>query len=110
MYLNELKDWMSVDFFDILQKIEQSVFATLHSQFDTLLKKWFSMLVEEPEISIRLNADFSPVVEQAGFDTEYSHLSGGERTAVALAYRLALNQVINSLIWMSQQKDFPIHS
>ena len=29
---------------------------------------------------------------------DYSYLSGGERTAIALAYRLALNQTINSLL------------
>ncbi|MBU2496783.1 MAG: AAA family ATPase [Nanoarchaeota archaeon] len=98
LYLKDLREWISEKFSTILSKIEQSVLATLHSQFDTLMKKWFSMLVEEPEITVRLDTEFSPIVEQAGYDTDYSHLSGGERTAVALAYRLALNQVINSLI------------
>jgi len=108
LYLKELREWLSSSFSEILLKIEQSVLAVLHSQFDSLLKKWFSMLIEEPEIAIRLDADFSPIVEQAGYDTEYSHLSGGERTAVALAYRLALNQVINSLISQIKTKDLLI--
>ena len=108
LYLKELREWLSSSFSEILLKIEQSVLAALHSQFDSLLKKWFSMLIEEPEIAIRLDADFSPIVEQAGYDTEYSHLSGGERTAVALAYRLALNQVINSLISQIKTKDLLI--
>lgn len=108
IYLKDLRDWVSRNFIAILLKIEQSVLATLHSQFDSLLKKWFSMLVEEPEITIRLSEDFSPIVEQAGFDTDYSHLSGGERTAVALAYRLALNQVINSMISQIKTRDLLI--
>jgi exonuclease SbcC len=35
-------------------------------------------------------------------------LSGGERTAVALAYRLALNQVINSLLSRIKTRDLII--
>lgn len=108
LYLKELREWISKDFTEILLKIEQSVLATLHSQFDSLMKKWFSMLIDEPEISVRLDSEFSPIVEQAGYDTDYSHLSGGERTAVALAYRLALNQVINSLISQIKTKDLLI--
>ncbi len=107
-YLKEMRDWISKNFVEILLKIEQSVLGTLHSQFESLLRKWFTMLVEEQEMSVRLDPDFSPIVEQAGFDTEYSHLSGGERTAVALAYRLALNQVINSLISQIKTRDLLI--
>lgn len=106
--LKELREWLSGNFTEIIMKIEQSVLAALHSQFDSLLKKWFAMLIEEPEITVRLNADFSPIVEQAGYDTDYSHLSGGERTAVALAYRLALNKVINSLISQIKTRDLLI--
>lgn len=108
LYLKELREWISKNFVEILLKIEQSVLGTLHSQFESLLRKWFSMLIEEQEMGVRLDPDFSPIVEQAGFDTEYSHLSGGERTAVALSYRLALNQVINSLISQIKTRDLLI--
>ncbi len=107
-YLKGLREWLHNDFDEIVSKIEQSVFAALHSDFDILLKKWFSMLVEEPEMLVRLDADFSPIVEQAGYDTEYAHLSGGERTAIALAYRLALNQVVNKLITQIKTRDLLI--
>jgi DNA repair protein SbcC/Rad50 len=33
-------------------------------------------------------------VEQSGYELDVSSLSGGERTAVALAYRLALNYMV----------------
>jgi exonuclease SbcC len=39
---------------------------------------------------------------------DYSYLSGGERTAIALAYRLALNQVINSMISKIKTRDLVI--
>jgi exonuclease SbcC len=39
---------------------------------------------------------------------DYSYLSGGERTAVALAYRLALNQTINSVLSQIKTGDIVI--
>ena len=48
-------------------------------------------------MSAKLDDNFSPIIEQQDYELDYSFLSGGERTAIALAYRLSLNQVINSL-------------
>ena len=41
---------------------------------------------------------FTPIILQRETEMDYEFLSGGERTAVALAYRLALNQIINSIM------------
>jgi exonuclease SbcC len=41
-----------------------------------------------------LDEEFSPLVQQNGYDSAVENLSGGEKTACALAYRLALNKVI----------------
>ena len=71
--------------------------VTLKQEFSNLFSKWFSSLVSE-NLSARLEDDFSPVVEQNGYELDYNFLSGGERTAVALAYRLSLNQIINGLL------------
>ena len=59
-------------------------------------------------INVRLDDEFSPVIEQDGFETSFESLSGGERTAVALAYRLSLNQVINSVLSKIKTKDMII--
>ena len=56
----------------------------------------------------QLDENFSPVIMQGGIEMEYSFLSGGERTAVALAYRLALNQTINSILSQIKTKDLVI--
>ena len=60
------------------------------------------------QLSVRIDEAFSPVIEQNGYVTEYTNLSGGEKTAVALAYRLALNKVINALIDSIKTKDLLI--
>jgi len=56
------------------------------------------MLVPEGSLDTQLDENFTPIIMQGGIEMDYSSLSGGERTAVALAYRLALNQTINSLL------------
>ena len=96
VYLNKLRKWLQDRFPAVLSAIEQAVMAKLHADFSMLFEKWFSMFVSE--LSARIDENFSPVIESRGYELDYSFLSGGERTAVALAYRLALNQVINSFI------------
>ena len=70
---------------------------TLKEEFSRLFSKWFSILVSDT-LTARLNDNFSPVIEQQDYEIDYSFLSGGERTAIALAYRLSLNQVLNSML------------
>jgi len=95
--LGELEDWLSSSFLSIISFTERNIMLKLREEFSKLFNEWFNILV--PEIfAVHLDEDFTPIIEQQGFQLEYSFLSGGERTAIALAYRLALNQVINSLM------------
>ena len=66
------------------------------------------MLMEEETISVRLDAEFTPLVSQDGYETVVEHLSGGEKTSVALAYRLALNRVLNELLRDVKTRDLLI--
>ncbi|MDG6989294.1 MAG: hypothetical protein JRN21_08265 [Nitrososphaerota archaeon] len=89
--LREREVWLSDYFVPTVKIIEKSVLATVNQEFDALFKKWFGLLVDEPEKEVRVDEDFAPVVTQAGYEQDVRYLSGGERTSVALAYRLALN-------------------
>ncbi len=93
--LESFEAWLSDEFLSVIEKLERAVFFKINREFELLLKRWFSVLVDN--IEIRLSDDFTPIIEQNGYENEYAELSGGERTALALAYRLALNQLINSL-------------
>ena len=55
-----------------------------------------------------MDESFTPLIEQQGHDIDYAYLSGGERTAAALAYRLALNQTINNIVTEIKTKDIII--
>ncbi len=95
--IRELEYWISEKFLEIILFTEKQVMMALKEEFSKLFSKWFSILVSD-SLSAKLDDDFSPVIEQQDYELDYSFLSGGERTAIALAYRLALNQVINSLL------------
>jgi len=106
VHLKKLENWISVNFILTIEKIEKEVMSKVHSEFSELFGKWFSMLVEG--LSARINEEFTPAIEQNGFEIDYRFLSGGERTAAALAYRLALNQVINGLMSEIKTRDLLI--
>jgi exonuclease SbcC len=89
--------WMSDFFNGLMQVMEQHVLTKVYHDFNALFQQWFSILIENDVLVARLDENFSPVVQQDGYDTDVDHLSGGEKTACALAYRLALNKVINEL-------------
>lgn len=80
----------------------------IYREFNELFQSWFDVLIEDENISVRLDDSFSPVVEQNGYETELENLSGGEKTSCALAYRLALNKVINDFIGEIKTKDLII--
>lgn len=96
--IQKLQDFLSKGFFEIISNIEKQVMLKLSYEFNSLFRNWSSMLIENENMQARIDEEFSPMIEQAGHDISYKYLSGGERTALALAYRLALNQVINSML------------
>ncbi|MDI6738266.1 MAG: hypothetical protein QME12_07190 [Nanoarchaeota archaeon] len=103
-----LKEWLDYYFMQLADDMEKTVMAKAHSEFNLLLAKWFSMLVDNESVAIRLDTEFTPVIEQNGYEIDYGFLSGGEKTAAALAYRLALNQVVNNMMSDIQTKDIII--
>ena len=70
-----------------------------------LFRTWFNVLIEDEAISVRLDDEFTPIIEQNGYETNVESLSGGEKTSVALSYRLALNKVINDIASGIRTKD-----
>jgi len=106
-YLSDLEEWLSKKFIPIMLVVEKNVFTKLKIEFSKLFSKWFSMLVSD-SFNVRLSEDFTPIIEQQDYEIDYAYLSGGERTAVALAYRLALNQVINSFLSKIKTRDLVI--
>ncbi len=96
--LSSVEYWLDSSFTNLIETMEKQVMLRVYSDFNGLFQKWFSMLIDNENLIARLSENFSPIIEQNGYDIDYNYLSGGEKTACALAYRLALNQVINNLM------------
>jgi DNA repair protein SbcC/Rad50 len=89
--------WIEESFVNIISIIERNIMRSLYNEFNSLFTEWFDLLIEDSLITSKLDDEFTPLVQQNGYDIEISSLSGGEKTALALAYRLALNKVINDI-------------
>lgn len=106
--LKKVSSWIEALFCPLVESIEKQVLARVYGEFNELFIKWFDLLVEDGLFTARLDDSFAPILEQNGFDTLTENLSGGEKTACALAYRLALNKVINDIMTLVQTKDLLI--
>ena len=107
-YLKKVHNYLGEFFENLVINMEKHVMATIYQEFNSLVKKWFDEILTDESISVRLDNEFTPIIEQNGYETEIQNLSGGEKTAVALSYRLALNKVINDVISTIKTKDMII--
>ena len=95
--LKEYQIWIDDYFIPTLDAIEKHVMLNINQDFNAHFQKWFSMLVEDLGKEARIDEDFTPLVEQDGYEQEIYYLSGGEKTSVALSYRLALNSIVQKV-------------
>ncbi len=98
----EAAHWLSEFFGPALESIERHVLGHINLRFDELFRKWFGMLVEGTELDVTIDENFTPVVNQGGYELDIWSLSGGEKTSVALAYRLALNHMVKEVSGVDQ--------
>lgn len=92
--LKEYVSWLSEYFVPAVARMERTIFNSTNREFDEEFGRWFAFLVEDSTKGVRVDEDFTPSVTQDSYEQEVSNLSGGERTALALAYRLALNKTV----------------
>ncbi|MFX1313085.1 MAG: AAA family ATPase [Promethearchaeota archaeon] len=108
-YYNELQNWAVVEFPILIRDIEKNIlsFSALH--FNSYFKEWFHELVEDKNIEVEIRKDdFQPIIYVNGYETPFNDLSGGEKSGLSLAYRLALNKIINERHQEVKTKDLLI--
>jgi len=106
-WLKGIRSWIDSFFIPLMKLMEQKVLQQIYADFNHRFGEWFDMLIEDEAMSVSIDADFTPKISQNGYDVDVDSLSGGERTSVALAYRLTLNKIVNDLIGL-QTKDLLI--
>ena len=104
-YILQLSNWIDELFVNLMSTMEKHVMININSQFNELFKNWFDILLEDESIHVRVDEEFTPIIEQDGYETFIENLSGGEKTSAALSYRLALNKVINHIVADIKTKD-----
>ncbi len=107
LHLLECESWLSNNFANLINFTEKNMLVALRKEFTKIFNKWFSVLTTDA-FEVYLDESFSPIIVHSEFELDYEYLSGGERTAVALAYRLALNQLINSVLSKLKTQDVVI--
>jgi DNA repair protein SbcC/Rad50 len=89
--------WISGPFCAALGTMEARVLESAHADFRRHFQRYFAALVDDPEMSATVDAEFTPSAGIRGQSTPAEALSGGERTSLALAFRLALARVVRSV-------------
>jgi DNA repair protein SbcC/Rad50 len=100
IFTDQVGVWLNQHFIPSLVQIESQVLVSVKEEFNKLFQKWFYLLIEVSDIDAEIDEYFTPVVNQNGYRLEVESLSGGEKTSVALAYRLALNEIIRRIIML----------
>ena len=91
---DQFQQWLEAFFIPTVSQIEKQVLLSILQNFNETYTRWYSILVEDPTKESRIDENFTPIVNQDGFDQEIGYLSGGEKTSIALAYRLTLNSLM----------------
>jgi exonuclease SbcC len=95
--LREHNIWLDEYLAPTIGNIEKHVMTSINQRFTDQFQRWFQLLIDDPEMQVRINEDFTPIIEREGYEQDFNALSGGERTSVALAYRLALNTTVQEV-------------
>jgi len=84
-----------------IREAYRSIQPKLRSEFVKILRNFVQQVLdtlvggEGPLINVLIDETYTPYVKsESGVEREVSHLSGGERTLLAFAYRLGLGQLI----------------
>ena len=99
----EYVSWLDQFLLPTIDLVEKNAMVSLNNEFNENIQTIFGMLVDDPGKNIRVDEAFTPIVEQDGIAQEISYLSGGERTSVALAYRLTLNRMVKRHLMYSDR-------
>ncbi len=108
-YLSNIRDWVQDQLPVLIKDIERTILTSTAVLFNQYFKDWFNILVEEENIDVKINSEnFQPDIQVNGYDSPFEDLSGGEKSALSLAYRLALNKVITAKHQDVKSKDLLI--
>jgi exonuclease SbcC len=96
-FLDEYFHWFNQYYLPSSVNIENHVLELLRRRFNEHFQNWFDILVDDPSLTVNVDELFSPRITRNTHVQDYAQLSGGERTSIAFAYRLALNTIVREV-------------
>jgi len=87
-------DWLKEFFIPTIEQIEKQVLLSIQQNFNEIYRRWYSILIDDSTKESRIDEEFTPIIEQDGYEQDVDYLSGGEKTSIAFAYRLTLNSMM----------------
>ena len=100
------KHFLQNEMTTLCKVLEEAVLKEIHNDINQILHQYFNELIELDDLEVYLREDFSISIEQNGFEVEVEQLSGGEKSALALSYRLALKEVIEKHFFNSKSLQY----
>jgi DNA repair protein SbcC/Rad50 len=94
---DEKAAWVGQSFRTAVLTMEQKLLTHAQALFEREFARYFASLVDDPGLVARTDPAFTPLVMIEGEWTPAEALSGGERTSLALAFRLALARVVRAM-------------
>ena len=76
--LTEYRIWLQDYFAKALDNIERHVMSSYQQEFNGYFQQFFAALVEDQTKDARIDDDFTPLIEQDGYEQNLKYLSGGE--------------------------------
>jgi len=97
--LSKLRGFFEKSFIPTLEKIEALRLEEAKSRISVKMKEYFDLLMQDDERTVELTDELKPVLKKriAGEWVEMPYPSGGERSTIALSYRLALGCVAREM-------------
>ena len=92
--LDEYYTWTKQFFIPTVDEIEKQILISIQQDFNENYRKWFKLLIDDSSKDSRVDENFTPILEQDGFEQDFYNLSGGEKTSISFAYRLTLNEMM----------------
>ncbi len=106
--ISDLIEFIDMYFIPGVIRIEQTIMQKIRIEFEKVFREWVNIILPNADFSVYLDENFYPKIYLDQYELQYDHLSGGEKQSIALAYRLALNKILNDTIGNIMTKDILI--
>ncbi|MBW3012270.1 SMC family ATPase, partial [Candidatus Woesearchaeota archaeon] len=64
--IDEYYNWIEAFFVPLMSTMEKHVMGQVHREFNSLFQEWFNVLLDDESLNVRLDEDFTPIIEQNG--------------------------------------------